>query len=118
MFELKLAHSVFTGLSFPLLACLLSSGSAQCVGDSPGVKLVDDALEANDSEEPGAETGQPGQEQDGERQQGLPSGRLRQAAGQTSSSSSYSTSYAGGATSLCHRRAAPPVPRIRRSGVE
>lgn len=49
--------------------------------NSPGVKLVNDALEANDSEEPGAETSQPGQEQDGERQQGLPPGWLRQAAG-------------------------------------
>lgn len=48
---------------------------------------MNDALETNDSEEPGAEAGQPGQEQDGKRQQGLPPGRLRQAAGQTSSSS-------------------------------
>lgn len=72
---------------------------------------MDDALEANDSEEPGAETSQPGQEQDGERQQRLPPGRLRQAAGQTSHSP-------GVAPSLCGRRTAAPVPRVRRSRVQ
>lgn len=71
---------------------------------------MNDAFEANDSEEPGAETGQPGQEQDGKRQQGLPPGRLRQAAGKTS--------YCPGvAASLCDCAAAP-VPRVRRSGVQ
>lgn len=79
--------------------------------NSPGVKLVNDAFEANDSEESGAETGEPGQEQDGKRQQGLPAGRLRQAAGQTSR-------CPGVAASLCDRRAAAPVPRVRRSGVQ
>lgn len=73
---------------------------------------MNDALEADDSEEPGAETGEPGQEQDGERQQGLPPSRLRQATGQTSSS------CPGVAASLRHRRVAAPVPRVRRSGVE
>lgn len=82
-----------------------------CNPDSPGVKLVNDALEANDSEEPGAEAGQPGQEQDGEGQQGLPPGRLRQAAGQTSPSG-----RPGVAAWLRHRRAAASVPRVRRSG--
>lgn len=77
---------------------------------SPGVELVDDAFEADDSEEPGAEPGEPGQEEDGKRQQGLPPGRLRQAAGQTSCCT-------GVAASL-HRRAAAPVARVRRSGVE
>lgn len=73
---------------------------------------MDDALEANDSEEPRAETGQPRQEQDGERQQGLPPGRLRQAAGQTSASCT------GAAASFRDRRAAAAaVPRVRRSGV-
>lgn len=38
-----------------------------------------DALEADDGEEPGAETGQPGQEEDGEGEQRLPARRLRQA---------------------------------------
>lgn len=76
----------------------------------PGVKLVNDTLEANDSEEPGAEAGQPGQEEDGERQQGLPPGRLRQAAGQTSASPA--------AASLHHRRAAPSIPGVRRPGVQ
>lgn len=91
-----------------------SSQPEVCVGEvhSPGVKLVNDALEANDSEQPGAETGQPRQEQDGERQQGLPPGRLRQAAGQTSAS------CAGVAASFHHRRAAAPVAGVRRSGVE
>lgn len=81
--------------------------------NSPGVKLVNDALEANDSEEPRAEPGQPRQEQDGERQQGLPSGRLRQAAGQTSASCT------GAAASFRDRRAAAAaaVPRVRRPGV-
>lgn len=84
-----------------------------CLGetDSPGVKLVNDALEANDSEQPGAETGQPRQEQDGERQQGLPPGRLRQAAGQTSASRT------GAAASFRDRRAAAAVSRVRSSGV-
>lgn len=80
--------------------------------NSPGVKLVNDALEANDSEKPRAKTGQPRQEQDGERQQGLPPGRLRQAAGQTSASCT------GVAASFRDRRAAAAVPRVRRSGVQ
>lgn len=77
---------------------------------SPGVELVDDAFEADDSEESGAETGKPGQEEDGERQQGLPPGRLRQAAGQTS--------RCPGVAASLHRRAAAPVSRVRRSGVK
>lgn len=72
---------------------------------------MDDAFEADDSEEPGAETGKPGQEEDGKRQQGLPPGRLRQAAGQTSCCS-------GVAASVRDRRAAAPVPRIRSSRVQ
>lgn len=72
---------------------------------------MDDALETNDSEEPGAEPSQPSQEQDGERQQGLPPGRLRQAAGQPASSSCA-------VASLRHRRAAAPVPRVRHPGVQ
>lgn len=40
---------------------------------------MDDALEADDGEEPGAESSQPGQEEDGEGEQGLPARRLRQA---------------------------------------
>lgn len=40
---------------------------------------MDDALEADDGEEPGAESSQPGQEKDGEGEQGLPARRLRQA---------------------------------------
>lgn len=71
---------------------------------------MNDAFEANDSEEPGAETGQPGQEQDGKRQQGLPPSRLRQAAGKTSCSP-------GVAAPLCDGAAAP-VPRVRCSGVQ
>lgn len=71
---------------------------------------MNDALEADDSKEPGAETSQPSQKQDGERQQGLPPGRLRQAAGQPSSS------RPGAAASL--RRAAAPVPGVRHSGVQ
>lgn len=47
--------------------------------DSPRVELVDDALEADDGEEAGAEAGQPGQEEDGEGEQRLPARRLRQA---------------------------------------
>lgn len=77
---------------------------------SPGVELVDDAFEADDSEEPGAEPGQPGQEEDGERQQGLPPGRLRQAAGQTSCCPAVAASL--------RRRAAAPVARVGRSGVQ
>lgn len=49
---------------------------------SPRVELVDDALEADDGEEARAEAGQPGQEEDGEGEQRLPPGRLRQAPGQ------------------------------------
>lgn len=48
-------------------------------GRSPGVELVDDALEADDGEEARAEAGQPGQEEDGEGEQRLPARRLRQA---------------------------------------
>lgn len=40
---------------------------------------MNDALEADDGEEPGAEAGQPGQEEDGEGEQRLPARRLRQA---------------------------------------
>lgn len=79
---------------------------------------MNDAFEANDGEEPGAETGQPGQEQDGERQQGLPAGRLRQAAGQTSSRSpgvAPPLRDRGGAATAA---AAPSVPRVRRSRVQ
>lgn len=43
---------------------------------------MDDALEADDGEEARAEAGQPGQEEDGEGEQRLPPGRLRQAPGQ------------------------------------
>lgn len=71
---------------------------------------MDDAFEADDGEEPGAEAGQPGQEEDGERQQGLPAGRLRQAAGQTSS--------CPGAAASLRRAAAAPVARVRASGVQ
>lgn len=74
---------------------------------------MDDALETNDSEEPGAEPSQPSQEKDGERQQGLPPGRLRQAAGQPASSS-----RSGTVASLRHRRAAAAVPRVRHPGVQ
>lgn len=68
---------------------------------------MNDAFEANNSEESGAETGQPGQKQNGKRQQGLPAGRLRQAAGKTSN-------CPGVAAPLCHHRAAASVPRVRR----
>lgn len=43
---------------------------------------MNDAFEANDGEEARAEAGQPGQEEDGEGEQRLPAGRLRQAPGQ------------------------------------
>lgn len=105
-----------------LCVCLCSCVRVET--NSPGVKLVNDALEAYDSEEPGAEAGQPGQEQDGERQQRLPPGRLRQAAGQTSTTSSSSSRCcrrrcgSGVAASLRDRRAAAPVPGVRRSGVQ
>lgn len=55
---------------------------------SPRVKLVNDALEANNREKPRAESCQPGQEENGERQQRLPSRRLRQSTGQASAATS------------------------------
>lgn len=92
--------------------CVVEKRWNQCVQtNSPGVKLVNDAFEANNSEESRAETGQPGQEQDGKRQQGLPAGRLRQAAGKTSNCPAVTAP-------LCHRRAAASVPWIRRRGVQ
>lgn len=57
---------------------------------------MDDALEADHGEEPGAETCQPGQEQDGEGQEGLPAGRLRQSSGQASSAPAAAASRAVG----------------------
>lgn len=42
----------------------------------PWIKLVDDALEANDREKSGAKAGQAGQEENAKRQQGLPACRL------------------------------------------
>ena len=45
---------------------------------------MDDALESDHGEKPGAEARQPGQKQDGEGQERLPARRLRQPAGQAS----------------------------------
>ena len=91
--------------------CRTQSGTDAKLQHSPGVKLVYDALKADDSEESGAEAGQPGQEENGERQEGLPPGGLRQAARQTSCSS-------GGAARFPHRRggtaAGASIPRVRR----
>lgn len=81
--------------------------------NSPGVKLVNDALEANDGEEPRAEAGQPRQEQDGERQQGLPPGRLRQAAGQPAAC----CTGAAAAAPFRDSAATAAVAGIRRRGV-
>lgn len=55
---------------------------------SPRVKLVNDALEANNCEKSRAEPCQPGQKENGERQQRLPSRRLRQSSGQASAAAS------------------------------
>lgn len=43
---------------------------------------MDDAFEADDGEQARAESGEPGQEQDGEGEQRLPASRLRQPPGQ------------------------------------
>lgn len=43
---------------------------------------MDDAFEADDGEEAGAEASKPGQEEDGEGEQRLPPSRLRQSPGQ------------------------------------
>lgn len=59
-----------------------AAGGGGAAGHSPRVELVNDAFEANDGEEARAEAGQPGQEKDGEGEQRLPAGRLRQTPGQ------------------------------------
>lgn len=71
---------------------------------SPRVKLVNDALEANNCEKSRAEPCQPGQKENGERQQRLPSRRLRQSPGQASAAASS-------------RGVGPSVARDRTSGV-
>lgn len=73
---------------------------------SPRVKLVNDALEANNCEKSRAEPCQPGQKENGERQQRLPSRRLRQSTGQASSAAAASSRGVG-----------PSVARDRTSGV-
>lgn len=70
----------------------------------PRVKLMNDALEANNCEKSRAESCQPGQKENSERQQRLPSRRLRQSAGQASAATSS-------------RRVGPPVARDRTPGV-
>ncbi len=62
---------------------------------SPRVKLVNDALEANNCEKSRAEPCQPGQKENGERQQRLPSRRLRQSPGQASSAAAASSRGVG-----------------------
>lgn len=71
---------------------------------SPRVKLVNDALEANNCEKSRTEPSQPGQKENGERQQRLPSRRLRQSPGQASAAASS-------------RGVGPSVARDRTSGV-
>lgn len=51
---------------------------------------MNDAFEADDREEARAEAGQPGQEEDGEGEQRLPAGRLRQPLSTTSAAISSS----------------------------
>lgn len=70
----------------------------------PRVKLVNDALEANNCEKSRAESCQPGQKENSERQQRLPSRRLRQSTGQASAATSS-------------RGVGPPVARHRTPGV-
>ena len=92
-----LPHRVHVPILHSGSICRTQSGSNDSLQHSPGVKLVYDALEADDSEEPGAEAGQPGQEENGERQEGLPPGGLCQAARKTPCSSD-------GAARFSHRR--------------
>ena len=47
----------------------------------PGVELVDDALEANDGEEPRGEAGDPGEQEDGKGDEGIESSRVGQRRG-------------------------------------
>lgn len=65
---------------------------------------MNDALEANNCEKSRAEPSQPGQKENGERQQRLPSRRLRQSPGQASAAASS-------------RGVGPSVARDRTSGV-
>lgn len=59
-----------------------AAGGGGAAGHLPWVELVNDAFEANDGEEARTEAGKPGQEKDGEGEQRLPAGRLRQTPGQ------------------------------------
>lgn len=71
---------------------------------------MDDALEAYDGEEPGAEPGQAGQEEDGEGEQRLPAGRLRQAPREASSAARW------GPSAGYSRRRGPAVGQGLRTG--
>lgn len=51
-------------------------GEGETLASLPWIKLVDDALEPDDREKSGAESGQAGQEENAKRQQGLPARRL------------------------------------------
>lgn len=60
--------------SVPWSECLKEG--RETLASLPWIKLVDDALEADDREKSGAESGQAGQEENAKRQQGLPARRL------------------------------------------
>lgn len=62
-------------------SCVLPIGIRDTVAGRvrlPRVEFVNDALEPYDGEQPGGEPGHPCQEEDGERDQAFPSGRVGQ----------------------------------------